>query len=426
MKNRNMQVHKMVPPRWDGYTLSHTYYYIAYIAYLVIFVFLSAAIEPDALIVFLATFPILLSISMYSVLASLHPRRRLMLIATIFIPFFSSMFFVILYTSKVSSQVNMMDVSTVVVWQLIVSTVLLILSWLFVEHTSKSAHVAHARAQHGHPHPAQQHINHLQHTHTQNNNISEEVAQVFAPTNPSSKFSSPNPYYQQMVAEYAHAAQAHANRAMQLEEELNTARVAMSASSNIKSKEAEYKSQINALESELKAEKSAATQSLEKNAAYEKHISQLKTVVDKLKDKLEVSETNFTSRLRGIEDKAKAINFVIGRVYGDRNGGNATIRSKLNIDRELYNAFSEMSGDVSPENKKKLIDVLLAIQQKIINLELPEKKLFSLPKRAKLIRDVNGNDTILVVLSKNDSDPVVDYYVEAKEICQNMLEYLRK
>ena len=138
---------------------------------------------------------------------------------------------------------------------------------------------------------------------------------------------------------------------------------------------------------------------------------------------LVVSKENFNVTLRGIEDKCKAINFVIGRVYSDKRGASADIRDKLKINPEWYNAFSEITSDFKDEEKHKLKTVLKNILDKLLQLEDPEENVIKvnigqLPIYRRL------GDKIIDVLARNDKDPIIDYHKEALEICEKTLKYL--
>ncbi|MEM4637445.1 MAG: hypothetical protein QXK76_00255 [Candidatus Woesearchaeota archaeon] len=122
------------------------------------------------------------------------------------------------------------------------------------------------------------------------------------------------------------------------------------------------------------------------------------------------TKKDFKKRLRTIEDKCKAINFVIGRVYSNKNGGSEEIRAKLRIPSELYNKFSEISK--KNYNVHELEEVLKKIIEKLLNLETEEKLLF----------DSGSDNRIIDILSKNDSDPIVEYLQETKEICEDILK----
>lgn len=151
-----------------------------------------------------------------------------------------------------------------------------------------------------------------------------------------------------------------------------------------------------------------------------------KTVLD-AKHELIVSKENFNITLRSIEDKCKAINFAIGRVYSDKKGASDEVRSNLRIDSVLYNSFSELTADFKAEDAEKLYNVLKNIYKKLLYLELPEKKTVQLHAAALPVsRDKNGNDTVLDVMQKNDSDPILEYHVGAKVICEKLMGFLKK
>lgn len=145
-----------------------------------------------------------------------------------------------------------------------------------------------------------------------------------------------------------------------------------------------------------------------------------------LKD-LVVSKENFNITLRSIEDKCKAINFVIGRVYSEKKGASDTVREKLRIGSDLYNSFSELTNDFKSEDAAQMTDILEKIQRKLLVLELPENRVFTLGKVVLPVdRDTLGNDRIIDVLKKNDKDPIVDYHSEAKEVCAKLLKFLKE
>jgi hypothetical protein len=176
----------------------------------------------------------------------------------------------------------------------------------------------------------------------------------------------------------------------------------------------------------------------QQNKAYEERIQHMqKTHDEKLlqmeqrlnaaNQQLEITKENFTTNLRSIEDKCKAINFVIGRVYANKKGGSPKIRETLNIDSELYNKFSEISSNFDESYAVHLLTVLEQIYHRILLFEQQEKTLFTIDADAHitLSRNPNGDDTVLEVLKKNDKDPIEDYYLEAKEICIKLMNYLK-
>jgi hypothetical protein len=131
--------------------------------------------------------------------------------------------------------------------------------------------------------------------------------------------------------------------------------------------------------------------------------------------------------IRGIEDKCKAINFVIGRVYSAKRGGSKEIREKIAIPKELYNAFSELVQEEDIVNPKKLLEIVEKISKRLVQLDTKESKLFVL-KKAKIVvdRSEDGSDTVISVLSRNDKDPIEEYHSEALEICSQVINYLKQ
>lgn len=164
----------------------------------------------------------------------------------------------------------------------------------------------------------------------------------------------------------------------------------------------------------------AKKQNHELSKKYVKEIKQLRETISKMQD--EDVEKNFVTSLQSIEDKCKAINFAIGRVYSTKKGGNLKLREKIIIKKGIYNLFSEIAADFKKEDKGKLNGVLKEITNSLLRLESTEKEIFSpisIPK-LNLIRGTGGNDKVIDVLAKNDKDPISGYHSEAKEICKNL------
>ena len=143
--------------------------------------------------------------------------------------------------------------------------------------------------------------------------------------------------------------------------------------------------------------------------------------------KIPLAEEEVKVTIRAIEDKCKAINFVVGRVYSDKKGGSKTLREKIVIPRELYNAFSELTDEEGSYDKLKLLSVVENIYARLRRLTHPERELFEI-KVGKLPvkRNDDGSDRVLDVLVKNDKDPVEDYHKAAVKVCEQVVEYLRK
>lgn len=126
--------------------------------------------------------------------------------------------------------------------------------------------------------------------------------------------------------------------------------------------------------------------------------------------------------VQSIEDKAKGINFAIGRVYRNSNGGNAKLRGRLRIPREWYNEFTDAEEDERTHTGKiivkKIHDRLLRLGEKeSAVLHKDEMKRMKNTKRHK-------GSTVIDVLQVNDSDPVHHYYESALSFCEKVLEGL--
>lgn len=157
----------------------------------------------------------------------------------------------------------------------------------------------------------------------------------------------------------------------------------------------------------------------------EHEIHRLRNTIEHYKKQLSITQENFNINLRSIEDKCKALNFVIGRVYSNKNGGSKDIRERLKINRELYNSFSELTRDLRKQNSLQLIKLLETIHNKLIILEQPEERIIDLRKSSGAQIKRRQGDRILDVLSKNDKDPVIEYYSEAKEICVKLTNFIK-
>lgn len=128
--------------------------------------------------------------------------------------------------------------------------------------------------------------------------------------------------------------------------------------------------------------------------------------------------------IHSIEDKSKALNFAIGRVYNHYHGGNKKLREKIQIDSELYNEFSLMGIGEGEIDKEKLKNLIKQIEKKLILYQNTEKEVFGTNANLlrNIIRDPDGTDTIIDVLDHNDKDPVRSYYEGALEFCQKVKE----
>lgn len=157
----------------------------------------------------------------------------------------------------------------------------------------------------------------------------------------------------------------------------------------------------------------------------EKQIKFLESQIIHYQNQLHVTKQNFGISLKGIEDKCKAINFVIGRVYSDKHGGNPEIRNKLKIDSGLYNTFSTITADFKHTDALRLLSLLGNVQKKLSQFEAKEPDLIKIEKNAKIPLPRNTSDTIIDIMAKNDKDPIKEYYSQAKEVCEKLIEFVR-
>lgn len=128
--------------------------------------------------------------------------------------------------------------------------------------------------------------------------------------------------------------------------------------------------------------------------------------------------------IHSIEDKSKALNFVIGRVYSKFHGGSETIREKLRIPAEWYNEFSLIGLDGGDIDKDKLLEIVTKFELQLGKFEKTETEVFKTKVNdlKNLIRNPNGSDKIIDVIDHNDKDPVRSYYEGAVEFCKKIRE----
>lgn len=155
-----------------------------------------------------------------------------------------------------------------------------------------------------------------------------------------------------------------------------------------------------------------------------KEVEEEKKLVINLDD-----EEGLKSFVSSIEDKSKAINAAIGRVYSVRRGGTEPLRKKIKIDATHYNEFNELKNEPPEKRKETAINLLKKIKERLELLQKFEKEVFDLDDMSTLLninRTSNGKDKIIDVLVKNDKDPVKAYYEGALEFCNNALKELEK
>lgn len=134
-------------------------------------------------------------------------------------------------------------------------------------------------------------------------------------------------------------------------------------------------------------------------------------------------EQDVPTILATIEDRCKAINFVIGRVYNVHHGATAGMRDKIKIDSEWYNELSQAMEDPE-ENHEAVSDAVQLIKDRLSAMHYPEAEVFSAPELSRLKgleRSADGSSTVVHVLSRNDQDPIEQYLVSAEEYCDLVL-----
>lgn len=149
-----------------------------------------------------------------------------------------------------------------------------------------------------------------------------------------------------------------------------------------------------------------------------------KKIIIKLDD-----EEGLKTFVSSIEDKSKAINAAIGRVYSVRHGGTEPVRKKIKIDAAHYNEFNELKHEKPHHRKPIAIKLLRKIKERLEVFQQPEKDVFDkddLESFLKLDKNPDGNDKIINVLIKNDKDPIKAYYDGAINFCNDALEQLEK
>jgi len=151
-----------------------------------------------------------------------------------------------------------------------------------------------------------------------------------------------------------------------------------------------------------------------------KHEHKVEVHVEKPKEITEI--------IQSIEDKIKALNFVIGRVYSMYHGGTERIRDKIRVDKEWYNEFNQIDEADLEARKHEAIVLVNKIKERLELLEKSEKEVFGdeVEKLKNISHDLNGKDRIIHVLVKNDKDPAQQYYDGAKQFCEEALKALKR
>lgn len=150
-------------------------------------------------------------------------------------------------------------------------------------------------------------------------------------------------------------------------------------------------------------------------------------VVEKVVEK-EVIPEDLSRFIASIEDKGKALNFVIGRVYNAYHGGSKELRQRVNMKQEWYDQFSQIPDDPSRINFLELSALISTIESRLRLLERSEAEIFGEDHHRfkHLVRDDQGKDRVIDVLDKNDKDPVKSYVEGALQFCGKVKDFIGK
>jgi len=157
------------------------------------------------------------------------------------------------------------------------------------------------------------------------------------------------------------------------------------------------------------------------------NVKQAKEVVAQKPRPVEFRPEKIDEYVQAIEDKLKGINFVVGRVYRSSNNGTVAMRERLRIPSEWYNDFHAIPAEDRERQLGKAKTLIRKIHDRLTLLKKRENELFSQEEMAALkhiMRNKDGDDTIIHVLKTNDRDPVEHYFTSATDFCERILKEL--
>lgn len=133
-----------------------------------------------------------------------------------------------------------------------------------------------------------------------------------------------------------------------------------------------------------------------------------------------------TDVVQSIEDKIKALNFVIGRVYSVYHGGTDRMRNKIRIDKAWYDDFNQIPEADIEKRKHEAIVLLEKIKERLHLLQKTERDVFG--DEVANLKNIHhdAKQKIIDVLIKNDKDPAQQYYDGALNYCDEALKTLKK
>lgn len=139
-------------------------------------------------------------------------------------------------------------------------------------------------------------------------------------------------------------------------------------------------------------------------------------------------QKSLSDYVHSIEDKSKALNFAIGRVYSQFHGGNEAMRALLRIPKEWYNEFSFIGLETDEVDFVKLNEIVAKFEVRLGVFKKSEKEVFGkkIEHLKNIIRDPAGKDKIIDVLEHNDKDPVRSYYEGAVDFCKKIRHEMKR
>jgi hypothetical protein len=160
----------------------------------------------------------------------------------------------------------------------------------------------------------------------------------------------------------------------------------------------------------------------------EKHVHVIERVIEKPAHATHTTvhvhnppEEEVDQVVHSIEDKVKALNFVIGRVYSVYHGGSERLRNKIRVDKAWYADFNTIDAKDSERRRAQAIVLLGKIKDRLELLQKSERSVFGddVDKLKNIQHAPGGSDAIIDVLVRNDKDPVRRYYDGALSFCSD-------
>lgn len=142
---------------------------------------------------------------------------------------------------------------------------------------------------------------------------------------------------------------------------------------------------------------------------------------------IEKEQQEIPDLIKTVEDRCKAINFVIGRVYRVHTGAHARLRDKIKVPAEWYNELTEALQTLGQDHV--VHEMVVKIKNRLELLSQPENTVFTdaeVRNLKSLDRKQDGSTPIINVLAENDSDPVQGFHQAGLEYCELLLEKITR